>query len=114
AQYRNLYTALEYLKLRPVVYPHVVWAFKKSNQAWLQIFLPNLSLEEPNKQKPSRFQQILEKIFVNGFGQWLEKQLKNWQLAKIKKQKFIVVEEDELSFHPDSKQQSLLADFFKF
>lgn len=112
-EYKNLYTAYEYLRLRTLVSPHSIWQFKKANAVWLNFFLPEFKITEPNNIKQSKAQYFLEKILNNRFGLFLEKILKNWQLPKIRKEKFIVVEEDELSFHPDSKQQKLLLDFFK-
>lgn len=113
-EFRNLYTASEYLKLRAVVYPHGLWQFQKANWPWLQIFFPNASPQEPEKGSQPFFQRILEDMLNGQFGLGLEKILKNWQLPKIREEKFIVVKDDELSFHPDSKQQKLLESFFKF
>ncbi len=110
---RNLYTAAEYLKLRPLVYAHNIWAFQTTNSQWLARFFGNAELLEPSLKRPSRPQEFLEKVFSGQFGSWLERTLKNWQLSKIRQEKFIVVENDELSFHPQSKQQQLLSDFVK-
>ena len=111
---RNFYTAGEYLKLRPLLYQHSIWAFEKINLPWLNSFFPNALLLETFSQEQKGTQAFLEKLFENNFGTFLEKTLKNWQLPKIRMEKFIVVEEDELSFHPDSKQQGLLSAFAKF
>ena len=59
-------------------------------------------------------QKVLEKLLSGSFGKWTEKTLKNWQLPKIRKEPFIVVEDDELSFHPDSKQKVLLEKFLNY
>jgi len=110
---RNLYSAMEYLRLRPLVYARAVGDFKIANKSWLEKFFVNAEKLENFKDEPrSRLQRILEKIFEGKFGLWLESFLKNWQVKKIQAGKFIVVEEDEFSFHPNSKQQKLLADFF--
>lgn len=108
---RNLYTASEYLKLRPLVYEHSIWQFTSENKDWLKVFFPNLNITEPEKGKQSGAQKFLENILGGKFGLFLEKTLKNWQLPKIRREEFIVVEEDELSFHPDSKQKVLLERF---
>jgi predicted nucleotidyltransferase len=110
---RNLYTASEYLKLRPLIYSHSVWGFQAENSNWLKAFFPNCEIVEPEKGAQSKTQEFLEKALVGKFGIWLEEKFKNWQLPRIHQEQFIVVENDELSFHPDSKQKNLLADFFK-
>jgi len=107
-----LYTASEYLKLRPLVYEHVIWAFEQNNP-WIKTLFPNSQNPEPPKLKQGRVQKFLEKIFSNGFGRIIEKILKSWQLPKIRQERFIVVEDDELSFHPDSKQERLLQEFLR-
>ena len=111
---KNLYTASEYLKLRPLTYRHSLWQFQKINEPGLKALFPNIKLNHPETEMASRIQTFLEKLFANRFGLWLDNVLKNWQLPQIRTEKFIVVEEDELSFHPESKQQGLLADFAKF
>ncbi len=111
--FRNLYTAAEYLKLRSLVYSGDIGSFQQNNLGWIKVFFPNTNIKLiPNKSL--LVQRFLEKLFINSFGDWLERQLKNWQLPKIRQEKFIVVENDELSFHPHSKQQMLLSDFAKF
>lgn len=113
SQLRNLYTAGEYAKLRPLIYPENISAFQTANLDWLKAFFPNLNFGQQKKSAQSGAQKFFENFFSGGFGRFVERFLKNWQLPKINKQKFIVVEDDELSFHPDSKQQNLLADFFQ-
>lgn len=110
---RNLYTASEYLKLRPLVYSRAIWEFQNNNRKWLEVFFPESAQIEPVADKPSWRQVFFEKIFTNSFGAFLEKKLQAWQLPKIRQEKFIVVAGDELSFHPESKQQPLLARFFQ-
>lgn len=110
---RNLYKAMEYAKLRPVVYPQVLTAFQKANEQWIRIFFPNITFSSPARQEPSKLQEALEKLFTNRFGLWLERKLERVQLARIRQGKFIFVREDELSFHPDSKHEKLLQGFFK-
>jgi predicted nucleotidyltransferase len=114
-EYKNFYTAAEYLKLRPLVYGGTVYRFQYNNKAWILGLFPNAEFLKTADSPQSGLQKVLEKIFINKFGYWLEKKLKNWQLPKIRTQeKFIVVKDDELSFHPQSKQQGLLENFFKF
>jgi len=114
SEYKNLYTAAEYAKLRPLVYPKVIYNFQKHNQEWIKRLFPNAQFLPTDNKPPLAPQSWLEKLFTNGFGYWLEKKLQNWQLPKIRtEEKFIVVKKDELSFHPQSKQQLLLENFFK-
>ncbi len=113
-QLRNLYTAMEYIKLRPLVYAHGILEFQKNNSDWMQTFFPNWQLmEDSGPIKQPSVQRLLESLFNNACGRLLEKLLKRLQLPRIKKEEFILVSEDELSFHPGSKQQKLLVDFFK-
>jgi hypothetical protein len=109
---KNLYTASEYIKIRPLVYEQGIREFQRKNEAWLKGFFPNWQIPPFQEQKQSGAQKIIEKLFSGRFGLWLESKLKNWQLPKIRQEEFIIVEEDELSFHPQSKQQSLLDQFF--
>ena len=109
---RNLYTACEYLKLRPLVFSHAVWQFQQNNTNWIKFCFPNANFLEPEQDAASSAQKILEKIFNGKFGLWLEGVLKNWQMARIRRQKFIVVEEDELSFHPHNRKDSLFTAYF--
>jgi len=112
-QLKNIYTAGEYLNLRAIVYPQVVYEFQNQNYGWLNAFYPNAEMLKPAPEKNSFCQRIFEKAFSNKFGQWLEKNLKKIQLLRIRKEPYILAEDDELSFHPNSKQQELLGQFFK-
>ena len=110
---RNLYTACEYLKLRPLVFSHAVWQFQKNNANWIKFCFPNADFLEPEKDASPALQKFLEKLFTGKFGSWLEGLLKNWQMARIRKQQFIVVEEDELSFHPHNRKNKLFRAYFQ-
>lgn len=112
-KHRNLYTALEYAKLRPLVYSQGIRQFHKKNQLWIKGFYPNWQILHKDEEPASAFQKFIEKAFSGGFGQWLEGFLKSWQLPKIRTEKYILVEDNELSFHPDSKQGYLLKRFFE-
>lgn len=113
-EYKNLYTASEYIKLRPLIFSDVVRRFQFNNKQWITSLFPNVEFLKIGAERQSSMQAWLEKIFTNRFGFWLEKKLKSWQLPKIRTdEKFIVVKDDELSFHPMSKQQHLLQKFFQ-
>ena len=109
---RNLYTAMEYAKLRPVIYPHRIVKFQKANKEWLKQFFPNIEFGAIPVKQTSGLQVLLEKVFTNSFGQWLEKRLGNWQRKRINQDNFVFVRPNELRFHPDSKQASLLKGYF--
>ncbi len=109
---KNLYSAMEYARLRPLVGQGVVANFQKNNLGWIRQFFPQWRSVPALLENFLAVQKFLEKILSGRFGLWLESKLKSWQLPRIKKGKFIIVEEDELSFHPDSKQQLLLQKFF--
>jgi predicted nucleotidyltransferase len=110
---KNLYKAMEYTKLRPVVYPQATLAFQQINQAWINMFFPNVNFDIVSLQNQSGFQKIIEAIFQNSVGYWLEKKLGAMQLARIKQEKYIFVKTDELSFHPGSKHEALLKGLFE-
>ncbi len=110
---KNLYKAMEYLKLRPVVYPAGIAAFQQANAAWIKVFFPNAEFPEATGARQSRLQRTLEKIYAAVGGSALERWLGKWQLRRITQDKFIFVREDELSFHPESKHEALLSGFFK-
>lgn len=111
---KNLYSAAEYAKLRPLVYGKAIAVYQQNNADWIKVFFPNWEPSLDPKERESLTQRVLEKILDNGFGLWLEGKLKSRLLPRIKTAPFIIVEDDELSFHPDSKQKPLLAEFFKF
>ncbi len=109
---RNLYQAMEYIKLRPVVYPSVINEFQRNNEGWIRQFYPNASFPEISSEAQSKLQKFLEKIFTNALGKKLESFLGKWQQKRINQGPFVFTREDQLSFHPQSKHESLLQNFF--
>lgn len=110
-QGRNLYTAMEYAKLRPLLGDGIVEEFQMNNANWIKAFFPH-SLPLVSQQKKNRHRSLLENAMVNmGTGR-LEKMLKNILRRRINLDTFVVVRDEELSFHPDSKQGALLNKFF--
>ncbi len=110
-QIKNLYSAMEYARLRFLIYGRGIAAFQQNNFFWIGLCFPNWRPSIAGEETLSALQQRLENLLTNKFGAWLEQKLKHWQLPRIKQQKFIIVEDDELSFHPDSKQEGLLRAF---
>lgn len=113
---RNLYAASEYVKLRPLLNSKALYNFKKNNLFWLEKFFPNFSIYENLEiiSPDSVLQLLIEKLFQNNLGILLENYLKTIQKKRIHTDQYVRVSEDELSFHPHSKQEKLLLDFFKF
>lgn len=109
---RNLYKAMEYIKLRSIVYPQALYAFQKANQDWIKLFFPNVTFEHPVTQSQTILQRWAEKLFDHRLGLWLEAKMAAIQKNRIKLSKFNFVKEDELSFHPESKHEKLLQRFF--
>ncbi len=109
---RNLYTAMEYAKLRPLVYGPVMRAFQQANLSWINTFFPNVAVKEDNDDYQSEIQRFLEAIIRPLAGKWLENLLASLQRGRIKEDKLVFVKEDELSFHPAGKHEHLLQEFF--
>jgi predicted nucleotidyltransferase len=112
---RTLYAALEYAKLRPVVYPERIYAFQRVNLFWIEKFFPHIRLfiPSPAEQSRSGVQKIGEWVLQKTIAPWLERTFRKSQRSRIRNEKYIVVSDQELSFHPNSKQDELLAAFYQ-
>lgn len=110
---RNIYTASEYLKMRPLYPSRTIERFKQNNLSWIRIFFPHATADTETRTPQSRLQRVLEKILKNKFGQFIERQLKRLLIGRITQDDFVVVEDDELSFHPHNRKADLFAAFFK-
>ncbi len=109
---RNLFTAYEYIKHRPLVYGHVFFEFLNNNP-WVYSFFPNAKpTAKPTSIRTSGLQAFLEKLFNNKVGVWLEKKLLDTQLKRIKEGRFTISNQIELSFHPDNRKGELFKNFF--
>ncbi len=110
---QNLYTALEYAKLRPLVYEESIRGFQLVNKPWIQKYFANVFGQFPKSYdyRQSPVQRFLELALNNRFGLWLEARLSALELPRIRQEKYIVVRDDELSFHPHSKAESLIKQF---
>lgn len=109
---RNLYTAMEYFKTRSLVHHPSVREFQTMNLRWIKMFFPNAEFPISRDYKPSYLQTLVERFLNNRLVLWVEGRLRSWQKRRIQQDDFIFVREDELSFHPDSKQQWLLSSYF--
>ena len=112
-QDRNMYTASEYAKARAIYHAGVLNEFKQRNAEWIRLFFPNIVIFGDKKTAPPALKTFLETLFRNKFGRWLEQQAGRYQQRRIKRDEFVVVEEDELSFHPDNRKAQLFAAFFE-
>jgi hypothetical protein len=112
----RFYAASEYIKLRSLLNSTAVYSFKRNNLFWLEKFFANAVIYENLEINPvdSAFKRFVEKLFQNSIGDKLENYLKGLQKKRIHTDQYVRVTEDELSFHPHSKQEQLLLDFFKF
>ncbi len=110
---RNLYKAMEYIKLRSVGDgANIIRKFQRANLEWIRQFFPNVTFTIISKRPQPSLQSALEKIFNNRLGDWLERRLGVWQQKRIRQDQFVFVRKDELSFHPASKHEVLLKGFF--
>ncbi len=109
---KNLYKAVEYSRLRYLVYGQSIQAFQVVNKKWINFFLPNLNFDYLYFDNQSTWQGVIEFLLNNKLGAIIEKHLAKWQIKRIKQGEYIFVKEDELSFHPESKHEDLLKKFF--
>lgn len=111
---RNVYTAMLYSSFLPVFGNRFFTRFYKRNQ-WVKDFLQDPVFEQSNHFfgfKKSRWQRFFEIIWeitllapiLNWVSGWYQK-------GRIKPQDYVYVSDTELSFHPDSKGQQILARF---
>jgi uncharacterized protein YifE (UPF0438 family)/predicted nucleotidyltransferase len=109
---RDPYNAMEYLRLRPEVYPQVVAEFVNRNLSWIRNFFPQALVEQVVTQNQSTGQRMLESLFRNSFGNWINKQLGVWQMHRIRRGEPAVATQTELSFHSKPRKFELLTRVF--
>ncbi|MDP3741419.1 MAG: hypothetical protein Q8R08_03810 [bacterium] len=115
---RNLYTAVEYASLIPVLGEAVLKKFWQEN-LWIKDYLsfPAWSATSPFFPLPigrgtKRVRGFTEAIFeLTGLGHLLNWLAGIYQKKRIKMQEHILVTDQELSFHPGSRGQKVLARF---
>jgi hypothetical protein len=120
---RSLYTAVLYTRLRPVVGLDVYQEWWEENGYWIRRFLMMPSVQNIESRwavrVPAIFQVIkkgLEGILLEPVGDVLEKYVKSWQKRMIDQHSRggmgrVAVSDNELAFHPDSKEQLVLSSF---
>ena len=105
---QNLYTAIEYISQVPYFGGEVFYQFLQNNLSWIKDFLHQPQFELKQTPRAAGPKKLIEWIFVNSFGDFLDKAAGKFQLRRIQIQDYITVEPDELSFHPGSKGQQVL------
>lgn len=107
----NVYTATEYVSLIPYFGGANIYAFQKKNLHWISKYLIQPMLEQKETPPASAFQKIPETLLGNVLGDALERMVGSIQKRRIRNERNIVIEKDELSFHPESKGQSVIRKF---
>jgi len=112
---RNLYTAVEYVSLIPVLGQDTMDEFWRSN-TWISEFIPQARFETKAGFFGFQFsiaQKIFEKLLDYTIAGMLNRVLGLYQKQRIRRQEHILVSDRELSFHPGSRGQRVLASFQK-
>jgi len=112
---RNLYTAVEYANLLPVLGAENIARFWDNNK-WIKEYLPAAVLETTQPFFDFRFSGmslILETVLEYTIGPALNHVLGIYQKRRIRRQENILVSDDELSFHPGSHGQKVLEKYKK-
>jgi predicted nucleotidyltransferase len=110
---RDPYNAMEYLRLKPIVYGESIQKFVSNNLEWIRQFFPNAHAPAFEVQTQTSLQKFLEAIFDNSFGTWLNQRLGQWQMRRIYRGIPAVADERELSFHSLPRKMGFLAEIFK-
>ena len=110
---RNLYTAVEYASLIPVLGTEEFARFWQKNR-WINDFLHDPLFERNNiffNFKFSEAQKFFEIILDFTIGPLLNWLVGLYQKQRIRLEQHIIVSDQELSFHPGSRGQKVLAKF---
>ncbi len=111
---KNLYTAVEYASLLPVLGRREIEKFWEQN-AWIRAYLPAAWYGETRLPyfdfERSRLAGILEFLLNWTIGPIFNLLAGLYQRQRIRLQENIIVSNQELSFHPDSRGQRILARF---
>ena len=110
---KNLYTAVEYASLLPVLGEKEFVKFWQEN-SWIKIYLPDPRYQQANhffKTNFSVWQKFAEAVLDCTIGPALNYLSGIYQKRRIKTQEYILVSDSELSFHPGSRGQKVLSQF---
>ena len=109
AEDHNLYTAVEYASIVPYYGSDVLQQFHQKNYSWIKNFLAQPHFVKNDTPAPSQFKKAIEKTLDFTLGDWLNNFVGYFQRKKIQPLEHIIISDDELSFHPDSKGRRVLA-----
>ncbi len=107
----NIYTAVEYASLIAYAGGHIVTKFQQANSAWIKTYVPNFEPVDRLDTPRSLLQKSIEFLLSGWIGSIIERILGGMQRRRIIAQSHIIIERDELSFHPGSKGQQVLQRF---
>jgi hypothetical protein len=107
----NIYTAIEYAALIPFVGGDLISHFQKINSQWIRNYLPNFKMIERQPTARLWLQKAAELLLSGAIGRAFEETAKWFQKKRIIAQEHIILEANELSFHPGSKGQQVLKKF---
>ncbi len=110
---RDLFNAMEYLRLRPVIFPQAIVEFLNMNESWIRKFFPQANIPTVRTQRQPKLQKMLEWLFRNPLGLWLNQVLGSWQMKRIMRGIPAVASSSELSFHSKERKFELLGRFFR-
>lgn len=113
SQDQNLYTAVEYASFIPVIGEDKLERFWKQN-VWVAEYLKNPLPERANMffgYQFSWWQKVLEVFLDATVGPALNYLAGLYQKQRIKLGEYIIVTDEELSFHPGSRGQKVLAEY---
>jgi predicted nucleotidyltransferase len=105
---RHIYTAVEYVSLIPFFGGEEIYDFQQKNLGWIKEYLAQPYFVLQDTPAPSVFKKTFEFVFANALGDFWENVIGKLQAKRIKLGDSIVVEKDELSFHPGNKGRQVL------
>ncbi len=114
-QDQNLYTAIEYASLLPILGEAELHAFWLKN-IWLGKFLKGPTMQAKSSFMDNRFsplQRFLEIVLDFTIAPILNALFGTFQKHRIKLSEHVLVSDEELSFHPGSRGQKVLSQFQK-
>ena len=112
-QDQNLYTALEYANLLPIL-GEKFWRNFWAMNGWIRELLDNPVFQKHNlfpAFASSRWKKLFERVLDFTLASGLNRLLGWYQKQRIKRLEHILVSDQELSFHPGSRGQEILGKY---